>query len=719
MLCAHKDMSQGSRVIAVLLLLLFSSSFNLYSQDIQKDEHLISALKVENHSIRLDGVLSEEEWQRAEPITGLIQCEPVFGVPLSEITTVKIAYDDENIYIGSVCYYENIRDLVASKLAHRDIGYDDQIAFVFDTFLDRTKGYCFMTNANGAKEEGFIDGVNQYNGDWNEVWQVKTKISQDNWTAEFKIPLRTLRFPDLKDQSWGFNIYRSLRKKNERGYWAPIPPQHQVTNLSLAGKLTGLKGLKMKRNLQVRPYILFGGSQNRIQDVTEERSEMGIDLKYVPLPNMAIDMTYNTDFAQIESDEEQINLTRFSLFYPEKRDFFLENARLFEFGLSQRIQPFFSRRIGIHEGNPIPVLFGARFTGKLRRTNIGFLNIATEKTSFLPLTNTTVLRVRQDILENSNVGFIATNVQSKEGFNRCWGVDSEIWLTKNSRIKGFFSSVDSREIDSQRSAGHLSYSLNRDLFQFTLGYVHVEKNYYPSSGFVILNNIRDYSGVLRKSFRPGKYGIRKINVTGIFDYTYTQEHKDFMRQNLVEVSTEFDSGDSATFTFNNAFEKLHEDFNIYRDILIPEGRYTYNNASIRLDFSEKRKISGTVSYLQGTFYDGDQKSFSMDGLGKFNKHLMIGGGVEHNDIHLPYGNFTTTIGRLRVNLIFTSNLALKSYIQYNSSTKRFNTNIRLHLLHGNDNDLFIVFNNVSDVERDRFRGEVNTSVIKVNYRKYL
>ncbi len=705
---------------AVALMFSFLWLESAFPQSSGLEEYTISALKIENNSVKLDGILEEPEWQRAEAITELIQCEPTFGIPLSEKTTIRILYDDENIYFGAVCYYQDIKDLVASKLAHRDIGYEDQIAFVLDTFRDRTKAYCFMTNAYGAKDEGFIDGVNEYNAEWNEVWQVKAKINQNNWTAEFKIPLRTLRFPDLQNQTWGFNIYRSLRKKNERGYWTPIPPQHQITNLSLAGRLIGLKDLKMKRNLQLRPYVLYGGTEDMSQDVTERRSELGLDLKYVPRPNLAVDLTYNTDFAQIESDEEQINLTRFSLYYPEKRDFFLENAQLFEFGMAQKIQPFFSRRIGIHEGSPVPILFGAKLTGKLGRTNLGFLNITTEKTTFLSLTNYTALRVRQDILKNSNLGFILTNVQSGEGYNRCWGIDSEIWLTENSRIKGFYSAIDSNEVDSQRSASHLSYNLNKDLVQFTLGYVNVEKNYDPASGFVIIRNIKDYSGLLRKSFRPNKYGIRKIDFIGIFDYTYTQENQEFMRQNILEMNTEFESGDTMSLIFNNVFEKLYEDFEIaHTEVSVPVGEYTYNNAGLEFIFDEKRKFSGRFSYLQGGFFDGSKGSIVVEGLSKWNRHLLVGGGLEYNDIHLQGRSFTTTIGRLRVNLIFNSNLSLRTYFQYNSLTKKVTSNLRLHLLHGNDNDFYIVFNNVSHAELDRLRKEMNTLAIKINYRIYL
>ena len=669
--------------------------------------------------MQLDGFLNEECWQKADSITDLIQCEPNFGIPLSEKTTVKILYDDNHFYVGTVCYYQDMNDLVANKLEHRDINWDDQIAFVLDTFHDKTKGYFFETNAHGAKYEGFVDGVGNTNADWNEVWQVRTKINLDNWTSEFQIPLRILRYSSAEKQTWGFNIYRSLRKKNERGYFTPIPPQHGIGSLSLAGELTGIEGLKAKRNLQVRPYLLLGRTDNRSANTDETTSEIGFDIKYVPLPNFAVDLTYNTDFAQIESDDEQINLTRFSLFYPEKRDFFLENAQLFAFGIPQKIQPFFSRRIGIHNGRPVPILYGGRMTGKLGRSNIGFLNMSAEKTDDLLSANYTVLRVRQDILKNSNVGFILTNMQDCENYERSWGVDSEIWLTDDSRIKGFYSYLFMQEYNQGKSAGSLSYRLDKDLMGVALQYVTIDKGYDPSMGFVVLKEAEDFSGMLRKSFRPGKWGIRKMSFSGWVDYTYTQSFDDFQKVHSVEFLTELDSGDNISISFNNYFEKLYEDFNIYKDIAVPIGEYVSNNFNVGVGLNGRRKISGGFSYQQGSFYGGDQKNFCLDGMLKVNKHIIVSQGVEYNDIHLPEGDFSTFIGRLRINLIFTSNFSLKTYFQYNSETKEVNSNIRLHLLHGNDNDLYLVYNNVSDTAFRRWRAKMNTAALKVNYRVYL
>jgi len=682
-------------------------------------EYRIYAFRTKNHSIKLDGELNEIAWLQADAVTELVQCEPTFGDFLSEKTIVKILYDDDYIYIGAVCYYEDMKDLVANKLEHRDISWDDQIAFVFDTFHDKTKGYFFETNAHGAKYDGFVDGIGNTNTDWNEVWQVRTKINSNNWTAEFQIPLRILRYSKAETQIWGFNIFRSLRKKNEKGYFTPIPPQHGIGSLSLAGELAGIEELQPRRNLQLKPYILLGRTNDRNMGITDLKSEFGFDIKYVPIPNFAIDFTYNTDFAQIESDDEQINLTRFSLFYPEKRDFFLENAQLFTFGMSQKIQPFFSRRIGIHDGSPVPILYGARVTGKLGKSNVGFINIATDKTEDLPLTNYTALRVRQDILNNSNVGFILANMQDGDRYERSWGVDSEIWLTENSRIKGFYSSLYSGSINDNRSTGAFSYRLDKDLFGFILGYVGVEKNYDPAMGFVIMKDIKDYSGVLRKSFRPGKFGIRKISFSGWFDHTYTQSNQDFFKQNTLEILTELESGDNISVSYNNLFERLYEDFNIYQDIEVPIGDYTYNNLNVGVGFSGRRKISGGFSFQQGSFYGGDQKNICLDSMVKVNKHILVSQGIEYNDIHLPEGDFNTLIGRMRIDLIFTSNFSLKTYFQYNSETKEINSNIRLHVLHGNDNDLYLVYNNVSNIATHRWRAEMNTAVLKMNYRLYL
>lgn len=690
-----------------------------HSQDNGVQEYRISALNVENNSIRIDGMLDEKEWSRAEAITELIQCEPTFGIPVSERTEVRILYDDDNVYVGAVCYYEDMNDLVADKLAHRDIGWDDQFYFILDTFHDKIKGYCFGTNALGAKDDGFVDGPEQYNQDWDEVWQVKTKINNAYWTAEFRIPLRILRFSNAEKQTWGFNVYRSLRKKNERGYFTPVPPQHQIINLSLAGQLQNIEGLKGKRNLQVRPYTLLGRTDDWSLDTKETKSEIGFDIKYVPLTNLAVDLTANTDFAQIESDDEQINLTRFSLFYPEKRDFFLENTQLFEFGMPQKIQPFFSRRIGIHGRNPVPILYGARLTGKFGRSNVGFLSMSTEKMTLLPMTNYTVLRFRQDILKDSNVGFIATNMQNQDGFDRSWGVDSEIWITENARVRGFLSSLHKKAIRRPQMAGALSYRLDKDLFGFGVGYVGVGEDYNPAMGFVIMKNIHDYSGILRKSVRPGRWGIRKVSLSGWFDWTYTQTHKDFMKQNGLQLLAELESGDHIAVTFNNIYEKLYQEFPIFKDVIIPTDGYTYNNLDIGLGFAGKRRISGGFSFRQGSFYGGNQIHFSGDCLIKLNKHLLVSNGIEYNDIDLSWGEFQTFIGRLRVNVIFTSGFSLKTYFQYNSETKEITSNIRLHLLHGNDNDLFLVYNNVSHTEFNRLKGKIHTVALKMNYRIYL
>ena len=335
------------------------------------------------------------------------------------------------------------------------------------------------------------------------------------------------------------------------------------------------------------------------------------------------------------------------------------------------------------------------------------------------MTNYTVLRVRQDIFKNSNVGFITTSMQSREIKEMSFGIDTEIWTTENSRIKAFYSLLYSKDIERDRSVGALAYKLEKDLFGFGIGYVGVENNYDPAMGFVIMKDIKDYSGALRKSFRPGKLGIRKISFSCRFDHTYTQSNQDFFRQNALEILTELESGDNVSISYNNLFEKLYEDFNIYQDVVVPVGEYTYHNVNAGIGFNGRRKVSGGLSYQQGSFYGGDQKNLCVDGMVKVNKHVIVSSGIEYNDIHLSEGDFNTFIGRLRINLIFTSKFSLKTYFQYNSETKEVNSNIRLHLLHGNDNDLFLVYNNVSDAGFRLWKARMNTAALKLNYRVYL
>ncbi|MDH4273013.1 MAG: carbohydrate binding family 9 domain-containing protein, partial [Candidatus Aminicenantes bacterium] len=618
------------KLSSLVPLILFGSYFSMGAagQEDPGKMYRIRALRVENNVIHADGTLNEEAWQRAEAITQLTQRNPNYGQPASEDTMIKVLYDDDSLYVGAVCFHKDIEDIVANKLTHRDVSWEDLFSFVLDTFHDHTKAYCFQTNPLGAREESFMDGPGSGDLNWNEVWDVKTKINRDSWSAEFRIPLRILRFPSRDDQTWGFNIVRLLRKKNESDYWAPIPPQHTVSNLALAGDLTGLYGLKSKRNLQVRPNVLLGETREYEPGQTTRKADLGLDLKYVPSSNFAVDLTVKPDFAQIESDDVQINLTRFSLFYPEKRDFFLENARLFEFGLIQKIQPFFSRRIGIHNGQPVPILFGGRVTGKFARTNVGVVNATTEETEPLPLTNYSVFRLRQDLLMNSYVGFIFTNVQSRDGYNRCWGIDSEFWPAKNTRLKAFYSAVSANGVESQNSAGHFSYYFNTDLWALFLGYNGIGKNYDPAAGFVILRDVKDYSGMIRKSFRPNKHGIRKLDFTGTFDYMFAQAGSSFYRLNMAEFGMELDSGDTAGLAFSNTFEKFDEDFPIYKAISVPAGDYTYNTVQLNYDISQHKRLSGEFEVEYGKFYGGRRTSIFAAGIWKVSKHVSLGGGAE-------------------------------------------------------------------------------------------
>jgi hypothetical protein len=709
-----------ARLRSILIVAATGLILNLaLSQDKSAEKYVIAAHRVPNNSILLDGMLDEEGWQKADSCTRLIQCEPVFNVPCTENTTVKILYDDENIYVGVICYYQDMRDLVARQLAHRDNADDDQVYFVLDTFHSKTTGYSFGTNALGSKDEIFIDGPDRYDDDWNEVWEVKTQINPDNWCAEFRIPTRILRFPDADEQQWGFNIYRSLRKKNERAYFVPVRPEYNITYLTLAGTITGIQGLAKRRNLQLRPYLLLGGTEESRIGKRTKQSELGLDLKYVPLPNLALDVTYNTDFAQIESDDQQINLSRFSLFYPEKRDFFLENAQLFQFGMAQKIQPFFSRRIGIFDGQPVPILLGGRVTGKLRGSNIGALSISTKSTSYQSSTNYSVLRFRQDILENSNVGFIFTNLQQKEMSERSLGFDTELWPLKDTRVQAWCSSLDLPAVRMDNSAYHLGVNYNTDLHQALLSHTVVGKKYDPAMGFVILKDFRDISGIARKSFRFQQSWLRKLNFSGIFDYIYTQDGRVFSKQNIVQFSAESETGDELGLEFINTFEELNEDFPIFSNIRVPKGAYTYNTLELQLQANARRDLSGSLTYQQGTLYGGNQKSIALNGLLKFNKHVSVGAGIECNDVHLPHDDFNTAILRLRWNFIFTSELSLRTYFQYSSANRRVTSNLRFHYLFGDDSDFYIVFNNLSALDSHQMIGEMNTAAIKINYRLYI
>ena len=468
----------------------------------------ITALHVENESIEVDGDLGEPEWKMAEPATGFVQSTPLMGRPASERTEVRILYDRNNIYVGAYCFDSLGQEGIVVNDMERDFYSLDSDFFqvIFDTFNDDRNGMGFSTNPEGSRRDLQIgsDG-NSFNRDWDSAWYVETKKTDQGWQAEFAIPFKTLRFNDSEEnQLWGVNFDRRIRRKNETSYWAPIPRPYRVYRVSLAGTLDGISGVQQGRNLYIKPYV-SAPIVRREEDDWDFQPDAGMDLKWGLTSEMTLDLTFNTDFAQVEADQQQINFTRFSLFFPEKREFFLENASVFELGRvrfrggsggrSRRsgrsrssrydLIPFFSRRIGIADGDLVPILGGARLTGRAGKYRLGVLSMQQDEFADSPSTNFSVARIRRDIFQNSDLGVILINKAEDGGyFNRTFGFDTSLRFLNYLDISTYALKTETPGLAGKDVAGRFGVAWQDPFWAFSASYLSIEEHFNPEVGFV-------------------------------------------------------------------------------------------------------------------------------------------------------------------------------------------------------------------------------------------
>ena len=559
----------------------------------------------------IDGdVLGEAIWDDIVPVTGFLQNTPDEGQPASERTEVRIIYTEDTVYFGIVCYVSDPSTIIVSD-SRRDSSLDDTDSFqiIIDTYLDKQNGFVFGTNPAGLEHDGQVTNEGQgsgrfgggggvrrsgsqqqrgsgggFNVNWDGVWQVGAEISEIGWTAEIAIPFRTLRYPTGDVQTWGLNFQRNIRFRNEQSYWAPLPRQFRLHRLSLAGELQGIE-VPPQRNLKLTPYVL-GEALRRTDDTkTTALGDFGADLKYSITPSVTLDLTYNTDFAQVEVDDQQVNLDRFNLFFPEKRPFFLENAGLFSVGQPGQLEVFFSRRIGIGEsGGQIPILGGGRLSGKVgNNTNVGFLNIQTESVNATgtPSNNFTVARVRQDFQNRSNVGAMFVNrggtgnLAGERDYNRSYAVDGRWGIGQAGTVSGFAAQTDTPGLEGDTHAFNMAANYDSERYQLRGGFTEVGPNFNPEVGFYARRGYRRSDTSVRTTFRPenplgilewfphaSHYTIWNF-VTGQQETQYTHLDNGIEWRNGYQVST----------GVNLTKEGVLEPFEIFPGVTVPVDTY--------------------------------------------------------------------------------------------------------------------------------------------------
>jgi hypothetical protein len=693
----------------------------------------VNAYKLETPPV-LDGRV-DEAWMSFEPATGFIQQLPLEGQPASEPTEVRVGHTKDSLYFAVICF-DSEPAAIRSTQGRRDGALEQTDAFqiLIDTYNDDQNGYIFATTVAGIEFDAQIvhggqsrqaggppragqgggsgmggaqaGGASSFNLNWDAVWKVRTQITERGWEAEFAIPFRTLRFDSGQDQVWGVNFMRNLRRKNEQSFWSPVPRAFSLQRVSLAGEMRGLAA-DFRRNLQIVPYILGGIQQDFTQDpaVKKYRPEVGMDVKYTLTSNLTLDLTVNTDFAQVEVDEEQVNLTRFDLFFPEKRPFFLENSGYFAVGTPQEVELFFSRRIGIDEsGFQIPILGGVRLSGKQGRYNIGLLNMQTEAVAGVaPANNFTVARLGREFGRRSSVGMIAIN-KSPTGSradqfhsNQTYGLNANIGIGDHLTLFNYAAKSRTAGRTGRDYAASSSVLYDSDLLRLEGGYTEVGEDFNPEVGFVRRVGYRRPNYGVSFSPRPKNSPfIRRFwphhHWEGYYRYDGRQEsgfrHSDFR--------VDFHNGSSAGLAFNESFEQLFEPFEIHPNVVLPVGEYPFNNWSLYANSDRSARLYATGRYSWGDFYSGRIRTLSLDGGLRSGAKYLLSARYIRNAAELPVGDFMTDLAVLQFTYSFTPKSYLQSLIQYNSASHQVGFNIRLAMIRIANTGLFVVYNSRFD-----------------------
>ena len=697
----------------------------------------------------IDGdVLGEAIWDDIVPATGFLQNTPDEGQPASERTEVRIIYTEDTVYFGIVCYVSDPSTIIVSD-SRRDSSLNDTDSFqiIIDTYLDKQNGFLFGTNPAGVEYDGQVTNEGQgggrfgggvvrrsgsqqqrgsgggFNVNWDGVWQVSAEISELGWTAEIAIPFRTLRYPSGDVQTWGLNFQRNIRSRNEQSYWAPLPRQFRLHRLSLAGELQGIE-VPPQRNLKLTPYVL-GQALRRTDDTkTTALGDFGADLKYSVTPSMTLDLTYSTDFAQVEVDDQQVNLDRFNLFFPEKRPFFLENAGLFSVGQPGQLEVFFSRRVGIGEGGgQIPIFGGGRLSGKVgSNTNVGFLNIQTQSVNATgtPSNNFTVARVRQDFRNRSNIGAMFVNrgatgnLAGERDYNRSYAVDGRWGIGQTGTVSGFAAQTDTPGLKGDTHAFNMAANYDSERYQLRGGFTEVGPNFNPEVGFYARRGYRRSDASVRTTFRPqnplgilewyphaSHYTIWNF-VTGQQETQYTHLDNGIEWRNGYQVST----------GVNLTKEGVLEPFEIFPGVTVPVDTYDHAEAIMRFNTNQGAPISFTFRATVGGFFGGERVQMgpevSMRTGQTFNAQLSW----SRNDIDLPGGAFVANLGTVRLNYSFTTRMFLQALVQYNDRADLWSSNIRFAILSDANTGLFIVYNDTQGLGDVRPTGAGRTLTIK-------
>jgi len=673
----------------------------------------------------LDGLLDDPVYSQVRAIGDFVQQEPHEGEPATERTELWIFFDDTTLYLSVRCYDSEPDRIIANEM-RRDgnIFQNDNVQFAIDTFYDRRSGFSFQTNPLGALRDQEIGDERTTNTDWNTVWDVKAARTDEGWSAEFAIPFKSLRYRASGAQTWGINMQRQVRWKNERSYLSGVPASYGgrgINKLSSAATLVGLEVPPSGRNLEIKPYAISGVSTNRLATPVisnDVSGDAGVDVKYGLTRGLTADFTYNTDFAQVEEDEQQVNLTRFSLFFPEKRDFFLEGSGIFQFGPSREttfsgaattLLPvvFFSRQIGLNRGQRVPILAGGRVTGRQGRYALGALNIQTEATpaAGAAATNFSVVRLRRDFLRRSAIGFIGTHRSPRtvgQQSNQVVGVDAALAFYENITINSYYarSRTPGRQGDDSSYLGQFQYA--GDKYGLNVEHLSVGDAFNPEIGFLRREAFRRSYGQARISPRPrSSTWLRKYSLEQSIDYITDPNGRLETREVQTSWRLEFNNGAFWWSDYTRNDELIQRPFEIARGVVIAPGEYRFHGIQSTYFVPPQWPITGRFNVWSGSFYGGTRNEVGYDGRIELTSQLAVEPRVSVNWIDLPVGRFTTRLFGSRLTYTATTRAALSALIQYNSSSGTLSSNVRFRWEYRPGSDLFVVYSDGHEIASTR------------------
>jgi hypothetical protein len=676
----------------------------------------------------IDGKLDDICWESAAVINEFYQREPKTGEPLTEKTEVFICYDAHYLYFGLKCYQDPGTVIAKEMKFDASYGTDDRLAIMLDTYSDHRRAYFLGINALGGKEDAIVN-ENSLNKSWNGLWDGRARITDEGWEAEIAMPFKSLGF-DKNSKRWGLFMNRFIAKKREWGSWPVGNINSTQFSIAEGGIIEGLEGMTQGVGLDISPYFITGFDSKR-GNGPKYKINAGTDVYYQVAPNLKASLSINTDFADVEADSRQINLTRFSLRLNEKRDFFLDGSSYFSFGPpsgygfggapSGKIEPFFSRRIGLDDrGSPIPVHYGAKLTGTLKDWNIGILHVSDDRD--YGTSNFSVGRVSHNLGKQSSVGMITTYGNANDSTrNFLGGLDLKLATStfrgnKNVSLVLFGLKSNNENIRGKDVSWGATFSYPNDLINFRLGYVEIGNNFKAGIGYVPRTNIRESYGSLSIGPRLNKWGIRQVSFGGSFDYV-TDFNNKLQSKNLGfnPLGIIFESGETFNYSISHEYDYLEYDFNIYSDYIIPVGEYQWWRNQLSLRTEGSRDVAGSISYGFGNFYTGYNNSIGFSANWKIAVPVYIGGSFSSNKVKLPEGEFVANIIELNANLLFSPNLTLYNFFQFDSQSKVLGWQSRFLWILKPGNEIHLVWNSGFTKPLERYLMNESAMRFKLKY----